>query len=298
MKRADVLRLTLLAAIWGASFMFMRVLAPALGPFATACLRVLIAGLVSLGYLALIGFDTQLERWRGHYVVIGVLNAAVPFLCFAFAALHLPAGYSAILNATTPFFGVLFAAIWLGDALTWRKAGGLALGAVGVVLVVRLGAVRDDPMFIVAVGVCLLAACCYGLSGTYLKKRMVGAPALGVAAHSQWMAGLMLAPGVAASPPHGTIGLAVVGSMLGLSLLCSAFASVLYYRLIADVGPSKALTVTFLIPVFAMLWAWLFLGEAITAAMLLGCVLVISGTALIVRQPAKPTLHRSTSRAF
>ena len=94
-------------------------------------------------------------------------------------------------------------------------------------------------------------------------------------------------PGVAAVPPHGAIGPVVIGSMLGLALLCSAFASVLYYRLIADVGPSKALTVTFLIPVFAMLWAWLFLGESITAPMLLGCVLVIGGTGLIVRQPVR-----------
>ena len=294
MKRSDVLRLTLLAAIWGASFMFMRVLAPALGAFATACLRVLIAGVASLGYLALIGFDAQFKRWRAHYIVIGVLNAAVPFLCFAFAALHLPAGYSAILNATTPFFGVLFAALWLGDALSWRKAAGLALGAIGVVLVVQLGAARDDPMFMLAVGACLLAACCYGLSGVYLKRRMVGAPALGVAAHSQWMAGLMLVPGVAAVPPHGPVGPVVIGSMLGLALLCSAFASVLYYRLIADVGPSKALTVTFLIPVFAMVWAWLFLGESITAPMLLGCALVIGGTGLIVRQPVHATVRAST----
>ncbi len=289
MKRGDVLRLLLLAAIWGASFMFMRVLAPVLGAFATACLRVLIAGVVSLAYLATIRFDAQFARWRRHYAVIGIFNGAVPFLCFAFAALHLPAGYSAILNATTPFFGVLFAALWLGDPLDARKAIGLVLGAVGVLLVVQLGAARDDAMFKLAVAACLLAACCYGLAGVYLKRRMVGAPALGVSAHSQWMAGLMLAPGALAMPPQGSIGPAVVGSMLGLALLCSAFASVLYYRLIAEVGPSKALTVTFLIPVFAMLWGWLLLGESITPTMLLGSALVLGGTGFIVHQRSPKT---------
>lgn len=294
MKAADIGRLLALAAIWGASFMFMRVLAPPLGPVATAGLRVAIAGIVLLAYFAVIRFDAQWSRWGRHYLVIGVLNSALPFLCFAYAALHLPAGYSAILNATTPFFGAMFAALWLGDRLTLRKGAGLAIGAAGVVLVVRVGRVELDHGFHFAVAACLLAACCYGLSGVYLKKRMTGAPPLGVAGPSQLFAGVLLLPALPLAPPAGPITLGIVANLLGLALLCSALASVLYYRLIANVGPTKAMTVTFLIPVFAMMWARLFLGEAVTPTMLGGCAFVIAGTWLITHQPAPVAAIAST----
>lgn len=286
MTKSDLGRLLALAAIWGASFMFMRVLAPPLGPVVTAGLRVFIAGAVLLAYLAAIRYDMQWSRWGRHSLVIGVLNAAIPFACFAYAALHLPAGYSAILNATTPFFTALFAAWWLGDRLTWRKTGGLIIGALGVMLVVRVGQAQPDARFELAVGACLLAACCYGLSGIYLKKRLSGAPPLAVAAPSQLFAGLVLMPAMPFAPVQGPVTPLVIGNLLGLALLCSALASVLYYRLVANVGPSRAATVTFLIPVFAMAWARIFLGEPITLVMLLGCVLVIGGTWLLAHHPA------------
>src|SRR5581483_5922473 len=135
MRPADYLRLLTLAAIWGGSFIFMRVLAPALGAFATADFRVLIGGVVLALYIRIIRVQPNWrEHWR-HYVVIGMLYSGLPFTLFAFAALHLPASYSAIINSLTPLFGALFAALWLNERLTPTKIAGLTLGVAGVTLV-------------------------------------------------------------------------------------------------------------------------------------------------------------------
>jgi drug/metabolite transporter (DMT)-like permease len=285
-RRSDVARLLLLAAIWGASFIFIRVLAPALGPVLTVTTRVLIGGAVLIGYCRAIGFDAGLSRHWRQYVVIGLVNSTLPFMLYAFAALHLPASYSVILNSTTPLFTALLAVPLLGERLTGAKIAGLVAGAAGVGLVSRAGPVVPDLWFAVAVAACLSATLCYAASSIYMKKHAAGAKPLAIAGWSQIFAGLALLPLVPFAPPAAPITPLIAANVLGLALVCSSIAYVLYYRLIADIGPTRALTVAFLMPAFGMLWGAVFLDESITLPMIAGCALIIGGTGAVLR-PAR-----------
>jgi len=287
MRRADVARLVSLAAIWGGSFIFIRVLAPAIGPILTAASRVLIAGFVLVIYCRAAGLSADLVRYWRQYLVIGVFNSALPFVLYAIAALHIPASYSVILNSTTPLFTAVLAVPMLGERLTWAKLGGLIAGAAGVILVSRAGPVVPDLWFGVAVAACLGATLCYAMSSIYMKKHADGAKPLAIAGWSQVCAGLVLLPLVPFNPAPGEITPAIIANVLGLALVCSSIAYVLYYRLIADVGPTRALTVAFLMPAFGIVWGALFLDEIITWPMIAGCALIIGGTASVLR-PARP----------
>ena len=286
MRRSDVARLVSLAAIWGGSFIFIRVLAPTIGPILTAASRVLIAGAVLVIYCRATGFSADLGRFWRQYLVIGVFNSALPFVLYAIAALHIPASYSVILNSTTPLFTALLAVPLLGERLTWAKLAGLAAGAAGVMLVSRAGPVAPDLWFGAAVAACLAATLCYAVSSIYMKKHAAGAKPLAIAGWSQVFAGLVLVPLVPFAPAPGVVTPLVVANVLGLALVCSSIAYVLYYRLIADVGPTRALTVAFLMPAFGMVWGALFLDETITWPMIAGCALIVGGTAAVLR-PAR-----------
>lgn len=297
MRPSDWLRLIILAAIWGGSFVFMRVVAPALGPLWTANLRLLIAGAALVAYLLAIGTELDWKRHAHHYLAIGVINSGIPFSLYAFAARHLPASYLVILNSTAPLFGAVFGALWLKDALSPRKLVGLLLGAAGVSLVARVGPVKigGDPYVLLSILACLGAACCYALAGVYMGKYAKGIKPAAIAAASQLLAGLALLPLAVATRPQPVAALStkVTAALLTLALLCSGIAYLLYYPLLAEVGPSRALTVTFLMPVFGVLWGTLFLDEKLTAVMLAGCGLVIVGTMLVVRRGAALPLRPS-----
>ena len=247
----------------------------------------LIAGVVLVVYCRAIRFDAELDRYWRQYAVIGSVNSTIPFVLFGFAALHLPASYLAIFNSTTPLFTALLAVPFLGERLTIAKIAGLFAAVGGVALVSKAGPVVPDMWFGAAVAACLGAAVCYAASSIYMKKRAAGAKPLAIAGWSQVFAGLVLLPVVPFAPPLGTVTPLVIANVLGLALVCSSIAYVLYYRLIADVGPTRALTVAFLIPVFGMLWGALFLDETITLPMIAGCALVIGGATAVLR-PAPP----------
>ena len=279
----DVARLCALAAIWGGSFIFMRVLAPVLGPVLTATTRVMIGGVALIAWFRLTGFDSDVRgQWR-HFVVIGVVNSAIPFLLFSFAALHLPASYSAILNSATPLFAALLSAMFLAERLTPAKITGLVAGAAGVALVSKAGPLVLDATVGVAIAACLGAAFCYAASSIYMKKYAAGAKPMAIAGWSQVAAAIVLLPLVPVAPARGELTLAVLANVLGLALLCSSIAYLLYYRLISDVGPTRALTVAFLIPLFGMTWGAVLLGETITWPMMAGCALIVGGTFAVVR---------------
>jgi drug/metabolite transporter (DMT)-like permease len=273
----------ILAAIWGGSFIFVRVLAPVLGPALTATSRVSIAGVALVLYLHARGQHGDLQRYWRHYLVIGVANSAVPFLLFAFAGLHLPASYSVILNSATPLFGALLSTVWLAEPLTGARVSGLVSGALGVALVSKAGPVQADAMFAWSVAACLAAALSYAGTSIYVRKHLTGATPMAIAGWSQVFAALTLLPLVPFAPPRGVITEAVIANVFVLALLCSAIAYLLYYRLIADVGPTRATTVTFLMPLFGMLWGALFLAESITVPMLAGCALIVAGTMAVMR---------------
>ena len=281
MKSADLFRLFALAAIWGASFLFFRVAAPALGPLVTAELRALLGGLALFIWYRATGMNLEFrEHWRA-YLVIGTLNSALPFCLFAFASVHLSASYAVILNASAPLWGALFSAAWLGERLTVRKVSGLLAGIVGVALVMGFGVPGRIGMLGWASAACLVATMCYSLAGIYMRKYRRPLKAQGLATGSLLGAALVILPWVPLAPVRTEPTLMVVLSVLALALLCSTVAFVLYFRLIADVGPTRALTVTFLMPAFGMLWGALLLDERITWVMLAGCGLILAGTALV-----------------
>jgi drug/metabolite transporter (DMT)-like permease len=290
MRRQDLVRLVALAAIWGASFIFLRALAPVLGPVLTATSRVVIAGVALVVHFRITGFDAQLRRHWRHFLIIGVVNSALPFLLFAFAAVHLPASYSVILNTATPLFAALLSALWLDERLTALRVAGLAAGAAGVALVTGAGPVVPDAMFGWAIAACLCAALCYALAGIYIKRRATGVKPMAIAGWSQVFAGAVLLPLTPFAPAPGAVTPGVLANVLGLALLCSAVAYLLYYRLIADVGPTRAMTVTFLMPLFGMVWSVLFLDETVTLPMIAGCALIVGGTAFVVRHPGRPVI--------
>jgi len=281
MRAADFGRLVALAAIWGASFLFTRIVAPVLGPVLTADLRMLVAGLALVAYFRLVGFDPDWRRWGRKYALVGLLNSGLPFLLFAYAALHLPAGLMAVLNATAPMWGALFAVLLLGERLTGRRAAGLALGVAGVAVLSRPDAGTTQAFL--AIAACLAASFLYGLTGVYMKRWAGDVPARGMAVGTQVAAGVLMLPLIPFSPPPAGATVLVAASVLALGLLCGAVAYLLYFRLIVDIGPAGALTVTYLIPLFGVLWGTLFLGEALSVTMLAGGVLVVLGTVFVLR---------------
>ena len=259
----------------------MRIAAPALGPVLTAELRTMIAGVALAAYFAVSGYNPEYRRWARHYVIVGILSSAVPFLLWAYAALTLTAGLLSVLNATAPMWGAVCSAVILGERLNARRVTGLVIGVVGVALVTRPDS--GDTFSYVAVGAAVVATFCYGLIATYIRRWASDVPSRGMAAGSQLAAGTLLMPFIALWPPAGPPTAGVVASILALGLVCSALAYLLYFRLIADLGATGALTVTYLIPVFGVLWGFLFLNETVTLAMLSGGALVIVGTVFVLR---------------
>lgn len=278
MRAADAARLLALAAIWGASFLFMRITAPAIGAVATADLRMLIAGTTLAAWLAATGFDAQWRRWWRYYALIGVLTSAAPFLLFAYAALELSAGLMAVLNATSPMWGALLSAAVLGERLSARRIAGLVLGIVGVAM---LSGAEASARWL-AIAAALAAAFSYGLTGVVLRRWARETTARGMAVGTQLCGAALLLPLLLWSPPPAAP-MSVWAALAALGVVCGAAAYLLYFRLIADIGPTGALTVTYLIPIFGVLWGALFLGETLDAGRIAGALVVIAGTVLVLR---------------
>jgi drug/metabolite transporter (DMT)-like permease len=280
MSSTSTLRLLLLAAIWGGSFLFMRIAAPVLGPVRLIAWRVALAAafLVAMAWLRRRDVGAR-THWR-HYLILGACNSAVPFLLFAFAAQSLSASLLSILNATAPIFAAAISALLARTAPAPRVVVGLVLGVVGVTVLASFDAMMVAPGAGLALAAGLAASLSYGIASIYAKSapgRDPFANALG----SMFAATLLLAPVAPFFPAHAPSGTIVVLSVLGLGVLCSGVAYLLYFRLIADLGPASALTVTFLIPVFGVLWGVLFLHEAIGVHTIAGSLVVVVGTALV-----------------
>ncbi len=297
MPGKSVLMLVALAALWGGSFVLMRYAVPAMGPVPLAFTRVTLAAAALLVFAAAQRKVPDLRtRWRG-LAVVGLVNSALPFVLFCFAEQYIAASSAGILNATSPFFGAIAAAIWLGEPLTARKIGGMLLGLAGVVLLVGLSPEPLTATTALAIGACLVAALCYGLAGVYTKRRMQGVPSFTLACGSQLAAAMLLAPALPLTSVPGPVTAWVAINIVALAVASTAVAYLIYFRLIADIGPSRALTVTFLVPLFGVVWGFLFLDEAITANMLAGGALIVAGTALALRERGKtPVPSANTAR--
>jgi drug/metabolite transporter (DMT)-like permease len=281
MRRADTARLVLLAAIWGASYLFNRIVAPTFGPVLTAELRTLIGGIALAAYFAAAGFDPEWRRWWRQYLLVAIFSSALPFVLWAYAALSVGAGLLSVLNATSPMWGALCSALLLRERLNARQVAGLAVGLAGVAVLTQPQG--GTELHYPSIAAALAAALSYGLIATYIKGWARDVPSRGLAVGTQLAAGVVLIPFIPLWPPHAAPTPLVAASMLALGLVCGAVAYVLYFRLIADIGATGALTVTYLIPVFGVVWGAVFLGETVSAWMLAGAALVILGTAFVLR---------------
>lgn len=280
MTGRDLGLLLLLAALWGASFLFIRIAAPVLNPAPLVEARVIIAGLALLIYAKLIKQRFPLRSQWQRYLVLGALNAAIPFTLVAFATLTITASLAAILNATTPLFTALVSAVWLKEPLTTKKSIGLTGGIIGVALVVGWNPIPLTSAA-VAVGAALLAPLSYALAGVYAKTVSSDAPPLALSIGQQLAAGLLLLPFAAVTLPNVPPPLSVVMSVLALALLSTAVGYLIFYKLIARVGATNTLSVTLLIPVFGIVWGKLFLGESIGAVQLIGLAIILISLTLI-----------------
>ncbi|MDI6747025.1 MAG: DMT family transporter [Rhodocyclaceae bacterium] len=280
MSNVSLFRLVALSAIWGASFLFMRIGAPVLGPTLLIEFRVGLAALFLLvvGWVLKKALNAR-EHWR-HYLVLGLFNSALPFLLFAYAAQTISASLLSILNATAPIWGAVIGAVWTKTPLTARASLGLALGIAGVALLAGFDPITMLPGAGLAVAAALGASFCYGISSVYAKSAKSVEP-FANAHGSMWAATLLIAPAVPFFPAAEAASGTVIGSVIALGVMCSGVAYLLYFRLIADIGAAPALTVTFLIPVFGIIWGNLFLNEAIGWHTIAGSVVVIVGTALV-----------------
>jgi drug/metabolite transporter (DMT)-like permease len=268
----------LLAAIWGASFLFMRIGTVEFGVWATAGLRVLIATLFLLPILLIRGHSQSLrEHWKLVFLV-GVTNSAIPFVCFSFALQSITVGLSSLLNATVPLFGAVIAWVWLSDRPSGSRMLGLAIGFLGVAMLAwDKASFKPDASGLSSgwgVLACLFACICYGISASFTKKFLGGLPSLVSSTGSQLGAALALLPLTIFYWPSQEVSMKAWGAVITLGVVCSGFAYFLFFRLIERAGPAKTLSVTFAIPVFAVLYGVILLGETVTPWMV-GCGLVI-----------------------
>ena len=286
----------LLSALWGASFMFMRLGAVEFGPLPTAFLRVSLAALFLLPIMWQRGeWDALVQHWRP-ILLIGVINSALPFALYSWAVTQISTGLASILNATVPLFGAFVGWLWLSERIQRLRWLGLLIGFAGVTLLASrapggVGVKTENATL--AIAVCLLAATSYGVAANFAKRFLTGVPPLAMAAGSQVGASLALAIPALLTWPSVMPSLQAWGAVSAMAVLCTGIAYILFFRIIVNAGPSKAVAVTFLAPVFALLYGRIFLGELVTPWMLGCAAIIVSGTMLATGLVA-PKLRTST----
>ena len=280
MRARDLVDLVLLGILWGASFLFMRIAAPEFGAFALVEVRVAIAAVVLFPLLAMRGHTTEIKtNWKPLFV-LGVHNTAMPFLLFTWAMLSLTTGTGAILNSTAPIFAAVVAWVWLGDKLNWSRWAGLLVGTIGVWLLVRdkVGASLGDSTL--AVAAALGGSLLYGIAGNYTRRYASHIKPLAVATGSQISAALVLLPVAIITWPAEPVSMTAWTAAIIMGVFSTGLAYILYFRLIANTGPTNAITVTYLIPVFAMVLGAVVIDEPITLSMIIGGAVILLGTSL------------------
>ncbi|MCW5937206.1 MAG: DMT family transporter [Fimbriimonadaceae bacterium] len=284
MRPAETASLLSMAALWGGSFVFQRALVPVFGPIPLTFLRLAFAGSFLLIFAAVRGKRFPLKSRLGFLFGIGLLSSAVPYSLFAFGATKLSAALLGVLNATAPMFGALFAALWLRERLTALQATGLVVGAGGVAIVSEAWTANLRDGSTLAILACLLASACYGLSGIVMKLNAKGLGSLELATGGQVFGALALAlPAAILWPRAAPVPPADFGLAAAFGAFCSALPFLVYTWLLARVGPTRALTVTFLIPLFGALWGWLLLHEPLHPVQFLGGGVILLGTYLVTR---------------
>ena len=270
-----------ISAFWGASFPLLRIASPALGPWVLAAARCVLASVV----LALLMVALR-QRWPARrdwpaLAALSLVSVVLPFVLFNWAALTLPAGYSAVLNATVPLFGVIGAALAREERLTTRRLVGCAVGFMGVALLVRLGPVAVTPAVVWAALACIAAAASYGFGAIYMKRATNRHEPLTAAATVHVAASVILFLPAAIAMPEAQFSTRAAIAVAVLGVVTSGFMYWVSLRLMREIPASAATSAAFMIPLFGVTWGALFLGEPVTASMLPGGVLILAAMALV-----------------
>lgn len=280
MQAKDYRDLFLLAAIWGSSFLFMRLSVEEFGPFALVEVRVGFGAIFLLIFAGWRGRLGALRRHAAHISVVGIFAAGLPFLCFNIAAQTVPTGFMAVINAMTPLFGALIARIWLKEYLTRARVAGLMIGFTGIVILVGNDLSFDAGGLGPGVLACLAASLCYGFAASYTTRYLKGVDPLAIAAGSVTAASVALLPLALYAWPAAPVSASSWAAGLMLALLCTGLAYIIFYGLIDRVGASRSITVTFLVPLFGIFWGAVILHEPLSLRMLAGTAVVLLGTLL------------------
>jgi drug/metabolite transporter (DMT)-like permease len=271
--------------MWSLQYIFLRVAVPVFGTAAVAEGRALFAALFLLPWVAWVARQRigALEHWKDH-LAVALVNNVAPFVCFAWAATVLPAGYLAIINGMVPLWAAVIAVPVLKERLGFGRVAGFALGIAGIGLIVNLGPVELSLRTAAAVLVGIAGAAFWGWAGVVIKQRSGRLPPMGLAAGSIAFAAVLMLPLWSAAPSPTTWTAPAIGSLIALGAVCSGLAYLPFFTLIRDIGPSRTLTVGLAVPVLGVLWGWLLLDETVTLGMLAGTALVLAALALVLRR--------------
>ena len=274
----------LLAAVWGSSFMFMRMAVVDFGAIPTALLRAAIGAFALLPLLFWRGGGAALlPHWKPVFVA-GILNASIPSAAIAYALLSLTTGMTSIINATVPLFGALLAWLWLSQRPSKLGLVGLAAGFIGVAALAWDTAGFKEGANGYASAVAMLSAAagaaCGAFSALFARRYLLGVPPLALAAGSQVGGSLGLALPALLLWPAQIPGAAAWFGVAAAGAVCNGLGYLLFFRVVERAGPDRALTVAFVMPLFAMFYGFVLLGEGVTAGMLGCAALIIGGTAL------------------
>ena len=299
MSLAQLVALIALGAMWGASYIFIRVAVEPMGPIFLMFARVALSGLILLAYARWRG---QRLNIRGHwrkFLVLGLLGSALPFSLIAWAELTVTASMAAILMSTTPLFTTLVAAVGLGEELTLAKLIGAVLGIIGVAITVGGSDMIMSADVIAATLALLGATLSYAVGGVFAKRAFTGLDQMSMSSGQLIAAALILAPISLADLPQKAPPTEAIWATLGLVVICTALAYQLYYYLIISAGPTKALTVTLLIPVFGVVFGAVLLGESISPGIVLGLLVVLLSVGLVTGliSPKRSRPMQNPSRA-
>jgi drug/metabolite transporter (DMT)-like permease len=273
-----------LAAIWGASFLFMRMGAPEFGAMPLAFGRVAIASAFMLPILLMRGLWPAFRGSMWRVLFIGVTNSAIPFALYSYSALLVSSGFNSIVNATTAMWTSVIAALWFSERLNRYRWVGVFIGFSGVVLLfwdkAALAPGKTSTDLVLAVCAGLLATICYGFSANWSKKYLQGVPSMVVATGSQMGATIVLAPLAWWFAPALLPSVSAWGSVIALGVLCSGIAYMIYFALMARVGAIRTSMVTYVIPIFGIFWGWALLKETVSLQMLFAMAVTVLGTAM------------------
>lgn len=271
------------SALWGSSFIFMHHLAPVFGPILTSTIRIVVGAIFLVGLFAIQRYPIHWKRDYKLFMLIGITNSAVPFSLYAYAALYIPSSLSVIINSTSPMFGAIFGLLILKDKLNTTTVIGLLLGSIGVGFVSSDILAQHSLEMYFSIFACLLAAFLYGLNGAIVKKHATHIEPKQLTVGSLTFAGLgmivlYLVLFVSQNTPEiasENIGTDIL-LIVAFGVLCTSIPYIVYYKLIKEIGPVKALTVTYLMPAFGLMWGIVF-GETITTWMIVGLVIILIG---------------------